>query len=66
MVEEKRDAVESVSSYLDGSRIADAQRLNGSKRRMRFEDVRLPSWLQNGATATETQGKGGKSFQGNF
>jgi integrase len=50
MVEEKKDAVESLSVYLDPARLINGKQLNGSKKRMRFEDVRLPSWLQNEPT----------------
>ena len=43
---EKRDAIDSISVYLDPSKIDDAQKLSGTKNRMRFNEVRLPSWLQ--------------------
>jgi site-specific recombinase XerD len=66
MIEEKRDAVESMSLYLNGHGAADLRRLNGSKRRMKFEDVRLPSWLQNGTRAAEISQKEVESFQGSL
>ncbi len=47
LVEEKREAVESITGYFDRSNLKSVQKLNGTKQRMRFEDVRLPSWLQN-------------------
>jgi integrase len=53
MVEEKKEAVESLSVYLDPAKLIDVKRLNGSKQRMRFEDVRLPSWLQNEPATAE-------------
>jgi integrase len=47
MKEEKRKAVESLAEYLNPERLISGKRLNGAKKRMKFEDVRLPSWLQN-------------------
>jgi integrase len=45
-VEEKREAVEKFSSILNPGGLEEAKRLNGTKARMKFSDVRLPSWLQ--------------------
>jgi integrase len=46
LVEEKRGAVEKISSLLTADSFNAEQRLNGAKRRMNYGDVRLPSWLQ--------------------
>jgi site-specific recombinase XerD len=46
MKEEKRQAVEGLSVYLRPEALITARKLNGTKGRMKFEDVRLPSWLQ--------------------
>jgi len=46
--EEKRSAIEGLSGFLRPESLFSATRLNGAKARMKFEDVRLPSWLQTG------------------
>lgn len=53
LVEEKRDAVESIAGYLDNTSLKSVAKLNGTKNRMKFEEVRLPSWLQNQPSAAE-------------
>jgi len=45
--EEKRKAVESMADYWNPEHLIQIRRLNGTKNRMRFEDVELPSWLQD-------------------
>ena len=45
--EEKRKAVESMADYWNPEHLIQVRRLNGAKNRMRFEDVELPSWLQD-------------------
>ena len=45
--EEKRKAVESMADYWNPDHLIEIRRLNGAKNRMRFEDVELPSWLQD-------------------
>jgi integrase len=52
LTEEKRTAVESLSELLRPENLISAKRLNGTKNRMRFEDMRLPSWLQTEPQAT--------------
>jgi integrase len=47
MIEEKRNAVESVSVYLNPVKPEEGKEPNRSRMRLRFEDVRLPFWLQN-------------------
>jgi integrase len=47
LVEEKRGAIDKISSLLRSDSLFTEQNLNGAKRRMKFSDVRLPSWLQN-------------------
>ena len=44
--EEKRDAVDSISVFFDPSKMDDVKKLNGAKKRMQLNEVRLPSWLQ--------------------
>jgi integrase len=44
--EEKRKGVDSISDNWSFSGLADAKKLSGAKKRMEFNDVRLPSWLQ--------------------
>ena len=46
--EEKRKAIEGLTGYLNPASLLSPKRLNGAKDRMKFEDVRLPSWLQIG------------------
>ena len=46
MTEEKKAAVESLSELLRPENLIAAKKLNGTKTRINFEDVRLPSWLQ--------------------
>lgn len=53
LVEEKRDAIDKISSLLDPDSLFAEQNLNGSKHKMKFEDVRLPSWLQNEPQKTQ-------------
>jgi integrase len=46
LVEEKRAAMEKISVFLTPEGFAETKRLNGAKNRLKFENVRLPSWLQ--------------------
>ena len=42
----KREAVGVVTQLWNISDLSNIKPLNGAKKRMKFEDVRLPSWLQ--------------------
>jgi integrase len=46
MPEEMRKAVESMAVYCDPVKLIEAKKLNGTKPRMQYSDVRLPTWLQ--------------------
>jgi hypothetical protein len=46
MLEEKRKGVDSLTGYMDFGNMALDKKLNGTKPRMRYEDVQLPTWLQ--------------------
>jgi hypothetical protein len=46
MPEEMRKAVESMAVYCDPVKLVEAKKLNGTKPRMQYSDVRLPTWLQ--------------------
>jgi integrase len=48
MPQEMRKAVEQVAAYCDPAKFLEAKKLNGTKDRMKYSNVLLPTWLQTG------------------
>jgi len=44
---EQRGAVKTLSEYWNPEALHDTEKLNGTRTRMKYSEVRLPSWLQN-------------------
>lgn len=51
---EARKAIETVAEYWSPERLLEPQKLNGTKQRMKFADVRLPTWLQTEPSEVKT------------
>ncbi|MDR0293864.1 MAG: site-specific integrase [Oscillospiraceae bacterium] len=54
MPHEMRKAVENISIFLNPDSSLEVKKLNGAKDRMKYSDVRLPTWLQTEPAAVET------------